>query len=51
MKITAKTYQGVTYIFTPELGRGFKVQPLGFASFWYQNRISVKDAKRKFETT
>ena len=48
-KTVIKSYQGRTYIFVPEQGRGYKVSAKGYSTFWYQSTTSVREAKRRMD--
>jgi hypothetical protein len=48
-KTVVKSYKGRTYVFVPERGRGYRVSAKGFQSYWYQSRISVREAKRRMD--
>ena len=48
-KTVVKFYQGRTYTFTPEPGRGYKVSAIGYSTYWYQSYPSVREAKRRMD--
>ena len=45
-----KSYQGRTYVFVPEKGRGYKVSAKGYSTYWYQSTTSVREAKRRMDS-
>ena len=47
---TTKNYQGRTYVFVPEKGRGYKVSAKGYSTYWYQSTTSVREAKRRMDS-
>ena len=49
-KTVVKSYQGRTYVFVPEKGRGYKVSAKGYSSYWYQSTTSVREAKRRMDS-
>lgn len=49
-KTVVKAYLGKTYVFIPERGRGYKVSAKGFSTYWYQSRVSVREAKRRMDS-
>ncbi len=49
-KKTVKSYQGRTYVFVPEKGRGYKVSAKGYSTYWYQSTTSVREAKRRMDS-
>lgn len=49
-KTVVKSYQGRTYVFVPEKGRGYKVSAKGYSTYWYQSTTSVREAKRRMDS-
>lgn len=48
-KTVVKSYQGRTYVFVHEKGRGYKVYAKGYSAYWYQSTTSVREAKRRMD--
>ncbi len=48
-KTVVKFYQGRTYVFVPENGRGYKVSAIGYSTYWYQSRPSLREAARRMD--
>ena len=47
-KTTIKNYKGYTFVFVPDRGR-YKTSAKGFSTYWYQDNLSVIEAKRRMD--